>query len=369
MKIACATHALADAVAMVSRAVPSHSSLGILEGIFLKAAGGKLTLVGNDLDIGIEASIDAQVTEDGEVVLNAKLLTGIVRSLAGEMLTIETDEKLFTLIKSGAAKFEITGISADEFPALPKVNADYSISLPSDVLKTIVEKTAFSASTSDNNPILTGCLLEIKPGGLSMIALDGYRMAIRNVEAQGEFSEHKLIIPQKSLTELSRIIPDDCENIEILATSRHAIFIMGSSRLVTRLIEGEYMNYQGVIPASYEIEFECETAKLVESVQRASLLIVSDLLKSPVKFNIGDNNINITCSTSAGNVDDNIPVSCGDASLEIGFYNKYLLDALRAIEADTVKLRFNKSVNPLVISPIDGNDFLYLILPLRLRAQ
>ncbi|MEG2670445.1 MAG: DNA polymerase III subunit beta, partial [Oscillospiraceae bacterium] len=264
MKITCTRDALNSAVSVVSRAVPSRSPNNILEGIYIKAEkGGKITLTGNDLQIGIEAIIEGDVLTPGDVVIDAKLLGNIIRS-------IEVNEHDMTLIKSGGAKFEIAGLPADGFPGLPVVDAEYSISLPANILRDMVDKTSFAVAQVDNNPILTGCLLEIKKEGLSMVALDGFRMAIRNVNMENDFEERKLIIPEKSLNELSKIIGDGEELVEINATQKHAIFMFDNYRMVTRLIEGEFINYNSVIPTSFSTEIECSTHQLTDSVQRAS---------------------------------------------------------------------------------------------------
>ncbi len=202
-----------------------------------------------------------------------------------------------------------------------------------------------------------------------MVALDGYRMAICKTAMENDFEEKSIIIPQKSLAELGRIIGDTEEEVRINATARNAVFMFDNFKMVTRLIEGTYINYHNVIPKDYAIEMECSTDRLMDSIQRVSLIILNDVVQTPVRFNIGDGNINISCATTAGNVDDNIPVDVMDAALEIGFYNRFLLEAFRVIDAETVKLKFNTATSPLVVEPVDGNDFLYLILPLRLHAE
>lgn len=369
MKILCDRNILSDAVTTVSRAVSGRSSLSVLEGIYIIAeANGVVTLIGNDLEIGIEAKIEATVTEPGETVINAKMIGSIVRTLPADRVSIEVNAKNQALIKSGAARFEIACISPEEFPDLPIVESEYSISIPSKILKDMISKTIFAVAVTDNKPTLTGCLLEIKKTGLTMVALDGYRMAIRKTAMENDFEEKSMIIPEKSLSELSKILSDD-EDVQINATARHAIFSFGGCRMVTRLIEGNYINYNSVIPKDFDIEIECPAQKLSDSIQRASLLILSDMVKSPVKFMIEDGNINISCSTSAGAVDDNIPVNIIDASLEIGFYNRYLLEAFRVIDTEDVKLKFKTAISPMVIVPPEGDEYLYLILPLRLRTE
>ncbi len=370
MKILCDRDRLSEAVATVSRAVSGRSSLSVLEGIYICAeADGTITLIGNDLEIGIEAKIEATVSEPGEVVLNAKMIGGIVRALPGEQVSLEVNEKNLALIRSGAAKFEIAGIAAEEFPELPQVAAEYAMSIPANLLREMISRTIFAVAATDNNPILTGCLLEIEKTGLTMVALDGHRMAIRKMAMENDFEEKKMIIPEKSLGELARIIGDDETEIQIHATESHANFMFENYRMVTRLIEGNYLNYKSVIPKDHDIEIRCVAGKLNESIQRASLIILNDVVKSPVKFKVEDGNINISCETSAGSVDDNIPVNIKDAALEIGFYNRYLLEAIRAIDTEEVTLRFQSATSPLVILPPEGDAYLYLILPLRLKVD
>ena len=370
MKILCECDRLNEAISAVSRAVSGHSSLGVLEGICFRAeADGTLTLIGNDLEIGIEAKMQASVSQPGEVVLNAKLIGSIIRTLPADQVSIEVNEKNLALIRSGASRFEIAGLPASEFPDLPIVESEYSIGIPGNLLKEMISRTIFAVAVTDNNPILTGCLLEIEKTGLTMVALDGYRLALRRAAMENDFEEKRMVIPAKSLSELARILGDTEEEVRVNATNRHAIFMFSNYRLVTRLIEGNYINYRSVIPSDYEIEMLCPSHKMAESLQRVSLIILNDVVKSPVKFRIEDGNINISCATSAGSVDDNIPVNIKDAALEIGFYHRYLAEAFRVIDTEEVCLRFKAATSPLVILPPEGDAFLYLVLPLRLRAE
>ncbi len=371
MKFICGRDALNAVVTDASRAVAARSSMPVLEGIYLKAEdGGRLTVIGNDLEIAIESVIDADVREAGEVVLNAKLLARIIAASGDVSVSVETDSNNLTLIKSGNAKIEIPGIPSDDFPDLPHVDEEYSASLPAAVLKNMIETTAFAAAKTDNDPTRMGVQLKIAEHGLSMVALDGYRIARRIVELEGEYEPKEMIIPEKSLTELARIIGDYDGDVKIVAAPGHAVFTIDSCRLVTRLIEGSYTNYERIIPTSFDLELECSTAMIADSVRRASLIIINDVIKGPIKFTITDGNINVSCSTSAGSVDDNISVDTPpDAMLEIGFYNRYLQDVFNVVPDDEIVMRFNKSVNPLIITPKEGNDYMYMILPIRLRSS
>ncbi len=370
MKFLCDCAQLNEVISAVSRAVSAKSSLSVLEGILFRAeADSTVTLIGNDLEIGIEAKMQASVTEPGQIVLNAKMIGGIVRSLPQAQVSIEVGDNRVALIKSGNAKFEIAGIAPDEFPDLPQVSSDYSAEIPAAVWKDMISKTIFAVANTDNNPILTGSLLKIEPGSLTMVALDGYRMAIRKVELEHSFAEKDIIIPAKTLGELPRILGDSEGAVRICVTDRHAMFLFGDYRMVTRLIEGNFINYQSVIPPDFDISFTCPVQELLNSVQRASLLILNDVVKNPIKLIIGDGGINLSCKTPAGSVDDTIPAEVGDAALEIGFYNRYLLEAFRVIDDEAVRLQFKSATGPMVILPEEGDGFLYLILPLRLRAE
>lgn len=371
MKIICERDILSTAVLTVSRAVSARSNLAVLEGIYIKAENdGTVTLIGNDLEIGIESKIEAEVKEAGEVVIKAKMLSGILATLDENTVTIETDENNITLVKSGMAKFEIPGISAAEFPDLPRVDEDYSISLPGVVLKEMIEKTCFAAAKTDNDPTRMGALFKIQKTGLNMVALDGYRIAIRRAKLPNDFEEREMIIPEKSLSEIAKIIGDSEEDIRIIATPGHANFSFENCRLVTRLIEGSYTNYERILPTSFELELVCSRHRLMDSVKRASLIILNDVVKGPIRFNITDGNINVSCITAAGAVDDNISVTTPpDTSLEIGFFNKYLQDVLGAVRDDEIVMKFNKSINPLVITPVDGDEFEYIILPIKLSSR
>lgn len=371
MKIICERDILSSAVATVSRAVSARSSLSVLEGVYLRAEqGGKVTLIGNDLEIGIEAVIDADVIEAGEVVIKAKMFGGILTSLGDNTVTIETDGNNLTLVKSGKAKFEIPGISADEFPDLPRVDEDYSVSLPGRVLREMIEKTVFAAAKSDNDPTRMGALFKIQKTGLTMVALDGYRIALRRADLPNDFDEREMIVPEKSLSEIAKIIGDSEEDVRIAVTPGHANFMFENCRLVTRLIEGSFTNYERILPTSFELELVCSRHQLAESVKRASLIILNDLVKGPIRFNITDGNINVSCATSAGSVDDNIAVDTPpDTSLEIGFFNRYLQDVFGAVRDDEIMMKFNKSINPLVITPVEGNEYEYIILPIKLSSR
>ncbi len=368
MKILCDKNILNDAIISVSKAVSAHSNIPILEGIYINASqDGTLTLVSNDMEMGIEAKIKAEVDTPGICVLNAKILGSIVKNLPHDDVFMELNDKNICTIKSGNSKFEISGMNPLDFPELPVFNPDYSISVPKKIMREMISKTIFCASMSENRPVLKGSLIDISGKTIKMVASDGFRLAVRTYHLENEYPDKKVVIPSKTLAEINKILKDDDEDVLINCTSKNAVFIFENYRVVTRLIEGEYINYKSAIYDSGEIEIECPLYELYDSVYRASLIITENSNDAPVKFNIKDDNINISCETIVGKVDDNIPVSTGDANLEIGFFNGFLIGVLRACDDEIVKIKFKKNINPMIITPVEGDEYVYIILPRRLR--
>ncbi|MBE7031437.1 MAG: DNA polymerase III subunit beta [Ruminococcaceae bacterium] len=243
MKIICSKTTLNEAVISVSKAVSSHSSLPVLEGIYISAStDGVITLISNDMEMGIEAKISGEVEHGGSTVLNAKILGSIVKNLPLEEVLIELDEKNICTIKSGNSKFEISGMNSIDFPDLPVVNPDYSVKIPKKTLKEMISKTIFCTSLSDNRPILKGCLFDIEGGTVRMVSTDGFRLAVRTYHLEEDNGERKFVVPAKALGEINKILREDDEFVEVNCTSKNAVFIFENYRVVTRLIEGDYIN-------------------------------------------------------------------------------------------------------------------------------
>lgn len=366
MNISCKKEALSESISIVSKAVASRAVLNILEGIYIKAEeNGKITLIGNDLEIGIESVIEGKVIEGGEIVLNAKMFFNIVRSMSDSEISIETRENGITTIKSGNSKFEIVGINASEFPFLPSVEAENSIRISKVKLKEMIEKTSFAAAQTDTRPVLCGCLLETLESGLRMVALDGFRMAIRDVETDVHGLNFSVIIPAKSLNELSRILNDDGD-VNFCFSPRYAMFEFENNKMVIRLIEGEYLNYRGIISDDFETEIVCNVNEIIAAVNRASLIIVNEFNRSPIKFKVEDGVLRISCETTAGTVNENIETERGLNPVTIGFSNKYLLSALHACGGEEIIFKIKAANKPAVIVPTDGDSYLHLILPMQI---
>ncbi len=368
MNIICNKNILNEAISSVSKAVSSHSNFPILEGILLKAdIEGTLTFVSNDMEMGIEAKTEARVIKPGKTVLNAKMLGNIIKNLPEDEVYIETNEINFCTIKSGNAKFEIMGLNPLDFPELPQIDPEYSIKVKSSSLREMISKTIFCTSLSESKPILKGCLVEIEGSTIRMVATDCFRIAVRTYHLDSEYPEKRFIVPAKTLGEITKIIKDGDDLVEINCTSKNAVFLFENYKIVTRLIEGEFPKYKSAIYNDAEIEFKCPLYELFDSVYRASLIINGNSNDAPVKMKIKDNNINISCETIIGNVDDNISVETGTADLLIGFFNEFLLDVLRACDDEEIRLQFKKDFNPVIMTPIEGDEYLYLLLPKKLK--
>ena len=373
MKIQCQKSQLVEAVSNVQRAVSSKSTLAALEGILLKTTtNGDLKLCGYDLELGITTVIEAQVDEPGEVVLSARLFGDIVRRLPDETVTILVDEKMITQITCGPSEFSIVGIPSSEYPELPSVEGASSIDLTSPILKSMIRQTLFAVADTDAKPVHTGTLFNIENGIIRLVSVDGYRLAMRtemiNLKFEDE-DEIRFVVPGKTLSEVIKLLPDQDENVEILVGRRHIIFKIEKYSVISRLLEGEFLDYKAAIPAQFTTEVTVNTRNLINSVERVSLLI-TDRLKSPVRCIFSeDGEIKISCVTSIGKANDELSAQITGPEVEIGFNNRYLLDALRNADTDEVKVQLTGPVSPMKIVPTQGDSFLFLVLPVRLKQE
>ena len=367
MKFNCNRQKLNDAVLNVKRAVASKSTIPALEGILLKTANGHLVLTGYDLEIGITTSIDAMIYEEGSIVLNAKLFSDIIRRMPEDTISIETDEKLMVYINSGRSDYKIIGIPALEFPELPTVSMTDSILIEGNTLKSMIQQTIYAVSDKDIKPAHKGSLFEIDNHTLRIISVDGYRLAIRQEDTTYN-GQKTFIVPGKSLAEVEKLTADDTESIEIHVGSRHIIFKIDSYSVITRLIEDEFMNYKAAIPAHHSTELKVNTRKFINAIDRMSLLL-NERMKSPIRCRIENDTIKTSCNTSLGQAYDEFEAEVQGEDIEIGFDYKYMLDALKNTDTDKVCIQMNGPLSPIVLLPNEGNSFIFLVLPVRLRNE
>lgn len=365
MKLTFKKSELVHAVSNVQRAVSTKSSNPALEGILIKATGDTVTLCGYDLEIGIRTTIDATIVEEGEVVLSAKLFSDIVRRMPSEIITIETDEKFITYIHSGVADYQIVGISSYEYPELPTFDELESFELNGELLKNMIKQTCYAVSDNQAKPIYTGSLFDFNDGYLKVVSVDGFRMAIRKEKIDGDHS-FSFVVPGKTLSEVLKInCSDDESKIRIILGKKHVIFKIDNYSIVSRLIEGKFIEYEGTIPKGATTKLKVNTREIASSVERMSLL-TNEKMQSPVRFIVADDGIKLHCTTAVGKASDCISVPFEGSEVEIGFNNRYLLDAIKNADTDELCLEFNGPLKPLKVLPTEGDSFIFLVVPMRL---
>lgn len=358
---------ITEAVSNIQRAVSTKTSIPALEGILLSATETGLELCAYDLELGITTVIPAFVVEPGKAVLSAKLFSDIVRRTPAETVTVSVDEKNMATLESGYSRFSIIGIPAEEFPELPKLSDSTQISLPGALLKSMIRQTLFAIAESDAKPIHQGSLFSLENGILDVVSVDGYRLAVRREPV--DFSEDlSFVVPGKTLSELLKLIKDNEEPVEISAGRRHILFKIDNYTVISSLLEGEFLNYKAAIPPESQTEVVLKTREAIDSVERVSLLI-TDRLKSPIRCLFDNNEVKLNCTTSMGRASDQLDVEMTGQSVEIGFNNRYLLEALRNTECDEVKVQLGGPLSPMKVVPKEGDSFLFLVLPVRLKSE
>ncbi len=366
MKFFCDTKAFSEAINIVSKAVAVKSPIPHLEGILLTATGGTLTLLSNNLEISIKTSLSANISEEGSIVLNSKMLSDIVRKLPEDVCEVTTNDKYNVSIVCKNADYKIVGLNADEFPQPPMIAKKSSIKISSEKLREIIGKTLFAVSLDNARKILTGSLFEIENGNLTVVAVDGYRLALTKMELTGENNDSKFIIPGKTQSEISKIISGKKDEEINIAFSENYALIEGEGITITsRLIEGEFFSYRNTIPSEskYIVKTDCYAFnKAIERVEP----IIDEVSKNCVRFKFEDGKIIISCETVLGKVNDIVECDYYGESIEIGFNYKYLHDAVSRCEGEEIELKMNSPFNPLIINSVDDESCLFMVLPVRI---
>ena len=368
MKFSCEKALLQAAISTTSRAVSPKSSIPALEGILLEA-GSDLRLTGYNLETGIRTIVPADIREEGTLVLGARLFGEIVRKLPDDIVTFQSENYMVN-IKCGMSEFNILGTDPEEFPELPTVEYQNSLILPQSRLKAMISQTLFAVSDTESRPIHPGSLFEVDSAGLTIVSVDGYRLALRHesIDKKEGAETFSFVVPGAALSEVEKICSDVDEPASVTQGARHVMFKVGDTMLVSRRLEGEFLAYRQAIPRNNTIHVEGDTRALLSSIDRVSL-IISDKLKSPLRCVFDSNLLKISTKTAIGDAYDECPLSGDGGGLEIGFNNKYLMDALKAAPADKVRLELTTGVSPCVILPTEGEEnFLYMVLPVRLKA-
>lgn len=367
MKIICPKSNLLHGVNIVSKAVPSRTTMAILECILIDASTNEIKLTANDMELGIETKIEGEIAERGVIALDAKIFSEIVRKLPDNDVTIETDASFKTIITCEKAKFNIIGKSGEDFSYLPYIERNHSILLSQFTLKEVIRQTIFSIADSDTNKIMTGELFEIKENRLKVVSLDGHRISIRNIELKDNYDDHKVIVPGKTLQEVSKILPGDVnEDVNIFFTDNHIVFEFDNTTVVSRLIEGEYFKIEQMLSSDYETKIKINKRELLDCIDRATLL-VKEGDKKPIIMNITDGNMELKINSFIGSMNEDIDIQKEGKDILIGFNPKFFIDALRVIDEEEVTLYMVNPKAPCFIKD-DDEKFIYLILPVNFNA-
>ena len=367
MKLTCSKSSLVKGVNIVSKAVPSRTTMPILECILIDASANEIKLTANDMELGIETIIDGQIEERGIIALNAKIFSEIVRKLPDNDVTIQTDDKFKTIITCEKAKFNIAGKSGDDFSYLPYIERNEKVTVSEFTLKEVIRQTIFSISDNDANKLMTGELFEIQENKMKVVSLDGHRISIRNIELKDNYDHKKVVVPGKTLQEISKILTGEADaEVNIYITQNHILFEFGQTLVVSRLIEGEYFKIDQMISSDYETKVRINKKVLLDCIDRATLL-VKEGDKKPIIMNIQDTSMELKINSAIGSMNEEIDIEKEGKDILIGFNPKFFIDALRVIDNDEVTLYMVNPKAPCFIKD-DAGTYVYLILPVNFNA-
>ena len=368
MKLICSKSDLLKGVNIVSKAVPVRTTMSILECILIDASTNKIKLTANDMELGIETIINGDILEPGIIALDAKIFLEIVRKLPDNEVTIETDASFKTLITCEKAKFNIIGKSGEDFSYLPYVERKNSVSMSQFTLKEVIRQTIFSITDNDNNKLMSGELFEINENKLKVVSLDGHRISIRNIELKDSYEYKKVIVPGKTLNEISKIIPGSAEeNVFLFLTENHIIFEFDQTTVVSRLIEGEYFKIEQMLSSDYETKVNINKKELLNCIDRASLLI-KEGDKKPIIMNITDTSMELKINSFIGSMNEDIDIEKEGKDILIGFNPKFFIDALRVIDEEEITIYMVNPKAPCFIKD-ESETYIYLILPVNFNSS
>lgn len=369
MQLTCDKTLLTDALSICLHAVAAKSTIQTLEGVLLSAKPGQLTISGFNTQMGIQRTIEAECDGSADFVMPAHMFFEVIRKLRGETVKIEIDNDFGATISSGKSVFNMRGEDGEEFPELPTVNKRLGVSLPSNLMRQMIGDTIYAISTNENKPVHTGSKFEVEKNCLRVISIDGYRLAVRQEEVETTADESfSFIVPGSTLKELSRILPDSDEPVHIYPSGKHGLFEFNETIVTTRLLEGDFLDFRTAVPNDMPIKMDLDKAAVVDAVERVSI-VVTERLKNPIRCLFEGESLKLSCVTSMGRAFDEIQIPFFENSMEIGFNSRYLLDALRACPDEGVIMELKSGLSPVVFKPAEGEKFIYMVLPVRLKAE
>ena len=368
MKLICSKSNLLHGVNIVSKAVPTRTTMAILECILIDASANEIKFTANDMELGIETKIEGEIAERGVIALDAKIFSEIVRKLPDSDVVIETDASFKTTITCEKAKFNIVGKSGDDFSYIPYIERNEAITLSQFTLKEVIRQTIFSIADNDNSKLMTGELFEIEENHLKVVSLDGHRISIRNIELKNNYEHKKVVVPGKTLQEVSKILPGSAEeDVNMFLTDNHIVFEFDDTTVVSRLIEGEYFKIEQMLSSDYETKIKISKRELLDCIDRATLL-VKEGDKKPIIMNVTDGNMELKINSFIGSMNEDIDIVKDGKDILIGFNPKFFIDALRVIDEEEVSLYMVNPKAPCFIKDDEGK-FIYLILPVNFNAS
>lgn len=370
MKLSFEKDSLLSGINIVQKAVSSKTTMPILECILIDATSNEIKLTGNDMELGIETKVEGLILERGKIALDAKLFSDIVRKLSGQdsVITIESDEKLNTIITCDKSVFKIQGKDGDEFSYIPYIERDNHICLSQFTLKEVIRQTLFSISANDSNKMMTGELIEVTGNELKMVSLDGHRMSIRKIILKDQYNDIKVIVPGKTLSEISKILNGDNESeVLIFFSSNHIMFEFDQTVVVSRLIEGEYFKISQMLSSDYDTKVTVNKKSFQDAIDRASILIREND-KKPIIINITDDGMQLKLNSAFGTMDAEVSITKLGKDLMIGFNPKFLIDAVRIIDDEEITLYMMNPKSPCFIKDEEEN-YIYLILPVNFNTS
>ncbi len=373
MKFICNKEKMLKAINSVTKAVAIRTTMPILEGILIQTNDNDIKLTCYDLELGIEYIInDCEVTEQGASIVNATMFSEIIRRLPDTEIKIEVNENNLLVIECEGSLYKLATMNPEEFPELPEINVENSIEIEQNILKEMIRKTIFAISTEENRPIFTGSLFEVKNNKLNVVAVDGFRLAWKNKFLQTKTNDFTAVIPGRTLVEINKILLDTFGTVHIGISKNQALFEIENCKIVTRLLDGEFLNYSSVIPEKWETRVRVNRSLIANCFERISLISSSSIEKEkkyPVKVNVDVGKITISCTNQTGDAKEELYVNTEGKPLEAGFNPKYFLDVFRNIDDEEVFIDFGSSISPCIVrSTEEEGDYKYMILPIRLNS-
>ncbi len=365
MKFSCSTADLNNAISTVSHSLPVRSPKPILEGILIESQDNEIKLTCTDLNLSIETVVPAIITEEGRVVLPGRFFAEIIRKLPGAEVSVTVGERFHTTIISGSFRTTISGMNAIEYPELPEVDGTTKINLPQHTLKRMIDGTLFAVAADESKPVLTGCLLDVDHEKVNMVALDGFRFALIQQTAENSGETFSAVIAGKMLGEIGKILTDSEEEIAAITVSaNHVKMILNNTIVIVRKLEGEFVRYRQIMQTNYITMITVNKKALSDAVDRAGL-IAKENKSNLICMKIEDDRMVVTSNSDNSDMEEVLPVVMTGKDMFIAFNIRYLTDVMKNIPDEEINMRFNSNISPCVITPVQGEEYIYMVLPVR----